>query len=244
MNSPDTVHGDTPTPPKPWRSILNGLKEIAIIVVTVTVLQVGLVQAYHVPTGSMEKTIMTGDFLLADKLTLGPRTPQWIGIPYTNLGTHVPALKLPGFRHVHTGDVVVVEVPLDQRTPYVKRVMAVGGQTIEVRDKRVYVDGQSAPIPEHLVHGDPRTLPAGLGQQGIPRALGNRDNWGPYTVPEGMVFLMGDNRDYSLDSRYFGPVPESNIIGRARIVTFSYNADADSLPFWKRIRWGRSGTLL
>ncbi|MCB2198706.1 signal peptidase I [bacterium] len=241
---------DNPTPNRTsqksfWKTKVGLIvREMSMIFGTVLLLQVGLVQAYHVPTGSMEQTIMTGDFLIADKVTLGPRTLQWVGVPYTQLGTHVPALKLPGFRDPVPGDIVVVEVPIEPRTPYVKRVVAVGGQTVEVRNKQLYVDGHPADVPEYLMHGDKRVLPKGLRQQGIPAALGNRDNFGPYTVPDEMVFLMGDNRDFSLDSRYFGPVPESNIIGRARIVHFSYDEESEGIPFWKRLRFDRVGTIL
>ena len=76
----------------------------------------------------MEKTILAGDYLLADKLTLGPRTPHWIGLPTTRIGVHLPALKLPGFRHARHGDIVVVETPEDAKIPFVKRVVAVGGK--------------------------------------------------------------------------------------------------------------------
>jgi signal peptidase I len=214
------------------------LREIVAIILLLTVLQVSLVQAYHVPTGSMEGTIRTGDYILADKLTLGPRTPQWLGVPWTNLGVPVPALKLPGFRSVKRGDVVVVEVPVDERTPYVKRVVATGGQTVEVRSKRLYVNGEHIPDPPNARHVDPGVFPYGFDQRGILDGHGNRDNFGPYVVPEGHVFLMGDNRDNSFDSRYFGPVPEEDIIGRARIVTFSLQ------PQTYRFSLGRFGTLL
>jgi signal peptidase I len=220
------------------------VREAASAVLLLVVLQVGLVQAYNVPTGSMEETIRAGDCLLADKVTLGPRTPQWIGIPMTKIGTHLPALKLPGLRHVERGDIVVVEVPVSRQIPYVKRVVALGGDTIEIRGKQLYVNGAKAPDPDHLVHGDPRMFPAGAVNPGIHATLGNRDNFGPLVVPKGMVFLMGDNRDFSLDSRFFGPVPEKNIIGRARVVTVSIEGAESGLPPWERLRFSRFGTLL
>lgn len=228
------------------RAVMRGLggwvKELAVVLLIVMALQVSIVQAYHVPTGSMESTIETGDYLLADKVTLGPRTPQWLGIPWTNIGSPVPALKLPGLRKVEPGDVVVVEVPVDERTPYVKRVVAVGGQTVEVHDKQLYVDGVLVPDPPNAKHIDPYTLPVGFLQPGILNGLGNRDQFEPYVVPEGKVFLMGDNRDNSYDSRYFGPVSESAIIGRARVVTLSWRPEK-ALP-WKRLSLSRFGKLL
>ncbi len=230
-------------PLDPLRRFKILVREILAAALLLVVLQVGLVQAYNVPTGSMEETIRAGDCLLADKFTLGPRTPQWIGIPMTHIGAQLPALKLPGLRRVERGDIVVVEVPVSRDVPYVKRVVAIGGDTIEIRDKELYVNGAIAPHPAHLVHGDPGTFPPDAVNPGIPPALGNRDNFGPYHVPEGMVFLMGDNRDFSLDSRFFGPVPERNIIGRARIVTFSIDGGS-GVPLWDRLRLDRFGSWL
>ncbi len=223
--------------------VLSWVREIAIVILIVTALQVGLVQAYYVPTGSMEATIMPGDYLIADKVTLGPRTPQWIGVPYTDFGVPVPTIKFPGLRKAHPNDLVVVEVPVDQKTPYVKRVVAVGGQTVELRDKQLYVDGVRRDEP-WAVHSDPQTLVAGVPQYGIPAWLGNRDNWGPYTVPKGYLFLMGDNRDDSFDSRYFGPVKESDVVGCARITTFSLDLTSKAKPLLDRFSLARFGRVL
>jgi len=228
----------------PWRRILAGVRELAVIILLLSALQAGLVQAYNVPSSSMEKTILPGDYVYADKLTLGPRTPHWIGIPGTALGVHVPALKLPGLRRVHPGDIVIAEVPADRRIPYVKRVVAVGGDVVEIRDKRLLVNGEPVPEPGLSVHQDRRTFPCGLKQDGIAMGLGNRDNFGPYRVPEGSVFLMGDNRDLSNDSRYFGSIPERNIIGCARFVGLSLDPEAHGPAPWKRVRFHRIGRAL
>ena len=217
---------------------INACREIVGVVFFVTVLQVGLVQAYFVPTGSMEGTILPGELVIADKVTLGPRTPDWIGIPWTDIGSPVPALKLPGLRAVRRGDVVVVRTPADRHVPYVKRVVALGGQVVEIRNKVLFVDGKPSPRPDGEQHVDTGICPVGSRSHGIAPALGNRDNWGPYRVPEDHLFLMGDNRDVSVDSRYFGPVPVSNIIGRARVVAFSFDKDSD-IPLYKRPRLDR-----
>jgi signal peptidase I len=79
---------------------------------------------------------------------------------------------------------------------------------------------------------------------GVPASLGNRDNWGPFRVPEGQLFLMGDNRDFSADSRFFGPIPVRNVIGRARLVAFSYDRDMAANAPWKAVRFGRLGRIL
>ncbi|MBK8231617.1 MAG: signal peptidase I [Candidatus Eisenbacteria bacterium] len=250
-DSPDEINGSAdhqaatePTQPASGLLRVTTLREVLVALLLLLLGQTGLVQAFNVPTGSMEKAVLPGDFVLADKLTLGPRTPHWIGIPGTSIGRHLPAVKLPGLREPERGDIVVAEVPIDPQTPYLKRVVAVGGDTVEIRDKRLYVNHEAAPEPRTVVHGDGRLFRRGMLQGGILEGRGNRDNFGPYVVPDGSVFLMGDNRDYSLDSRFFGPVAERNIIGRARWITFSVDAKAESFDPRRRVRWQRCGTPL
>jgi signal peptidase I len=137
-----------------------------------------------------------------------------------------------------------VQVPVDRQTPYLKRVVAVGGDTVMVRNKELFVNGRRSPDPAHLLHADPTIRRPGRLDPGIPPSLGNRDNFGPLRVPGGYVFLMGDNRDSSLDSRYFGPVPQSNIIGCARVVTFSWDNEGSEPHLWQRMRLSRFGTWL
>jgi len=206
-------------------------------------LQIGIVQAYQVPTGSMERTIRPGDFLLADKLTLGPRTPHWIGIPWTDLGVHLPAVKLPGLRGVKRGDIVVFEVPDCPSGQYIKRVIGLPGDLVEVRSKQVWINGEPRDETRYVVHQDDYVLPPDYEQPGILDEMGNRDNFGPYRVPPGTVFLMGDNRDDSRDSRYFGAIPEDNIIGTARLIALSWNKETGAAP-WDRLRIERFGSWL
>lgn len=219
-------------------------KDFGVTIALLLIFQVGVAQPFHVPTGSMEVTVMPGDRVLVDKVTLGPRTPDWLGLPFTALGTRFPAAKLPGLRHARRGDIVVVRTPVSPRVPYFKRVVATGGQIVELRDKELYVDGRPQTDPPGALHKDARVLPRGLVVRGIPQSLGNRDNWGPCEVPADYVFLMGDNRDESFDSRFFGAVPESHIIGLARFVYFSWDKDTDDLPLWRRLRWDRLGRSL
>lgn len=225
------------------KKVVGALKEILGVILLVTIVQVGLVQAYFVPTSSMEGTILPGELVIADKVTLGPRTPDWIGIPWTSIGFPVPALKFPGMRPVEQGDIVVVRTPADRHVPYVKRVVALEGQVVLVRDKVLLVDNKPFPRPDREQHLDSRTYRLGSRTYGIPPDLGNRDNWGPYRVPQGHVFLMGDNRDNSIDSRFFGPVPVSNIIGRARLILFSFDKNSD-MSLFQRPRLNRLITLL
>ena len=222
-------------------SLTRFIRDLLLTFGLLVAVQIGIVQAYVVPTGSMEKTILAGELIVADKLTLGPRTPQWVGIPWTKVGVHLPAAKLPGLRGVERGDIVVVEVPVEPATPYVKRVVALGGDVLEVRGKRLFVNG--APRDEELQirHGDTRLLPREVVIPGIPRGLGSRDNWGPYRVPADQIFLMGDNRDFSADSRFFGPVPVKNIVGRARLVAASFSPSrfwSDPVGSLRLERWG------
>lgn len=225
------------------KAFFGAVREILGVIILVTVVQVGLVQAYFVPTGSMEGTILPGELVVADKATLGPRTPDWIGIPWTDIGIPIPAIKFPGLRQVRQGDIVVVRTPADRHVPYVKRVVALGGQVVQIRDKILLVDGVPFPRPEKEQHSDPTICPPGVRSYGIHPELGNRDNWGPYRVPVDHVFLMGDNRDNSVDSRYFGPVPATNIIGRARLVALSFDKDSD-IPLYRRPRLNRMVSLI
>lgn len=225
------------------KAFFGAVREILGVIILVTVVQVGLVQAYFVPTGSMEGTILPGELVVADKATLGPRTPDWIGIPWTDIGIPIPAIKFPGLRQVRQGDIVVVRTPADRHVPYVKRVVALGGQVVQIRDKILLVDGVPFPRPEKEQHSDPTICPPGVRSYGIHPELGNRDNWGPYRVPVDHVFLMGDNRDSSVDSRYFGPVPATNIIGRARLVALSFDKDSD-IPLYRRPRLNRMVSLI
>ena len=241
--SDDKTEAEAPKPTMKQR-LKAALRELGLIALAVLVIQVGLVQAYHVPTGSMERTVMSGDYLLIDKVTLGPRTPDWLGIPFTEIGTAVPAVKLPGLRSVHPGDIVVARTPMDEHIPYFKRVVAVGGQTLEIRNKELYIDGEKQDNPEWAVFADAFVQRPGMLVSGIHPDLGNRDNWGPYVVPPDFVFLMGDNRDNSVDSRYFGPIPSRDVIGLARVVYFSIDRKDSSLRSWQRPRWSRIGSFI
>ncbi|MDA3886716.1 MAG: signal peptidase I [Candidatus Delongbacteria bacterium] len=217
-----------------------------------------IVSAYRIPTGSMERTLRVGDMLLVNKFVYGFRTPDWIGIPFTEIGFSIPWAKTPFFKSVKQGDVVVFkhfDTGMDQWVYYVKRCIALAGQTIEIKDKEVYVDGKRFGEFYDTVEIDPmfeegkakarftdmREIPANYSQRGIFQNLGNRDNFGPLTVPEGSYFMLGDNRDNSLDSRYWGFVEEDYIVGKPIMVYFSWDSEA---PLLKAIRWSRIGYFI
>jgi signal peptidase I len=169
------------------------------------VLRTLVIQAFRIPSGSMEDTLRAGDFILVDKVTFGPR------LDFGPLDT-----RLPGLREPRTGDVVVFRYPLDPTKDFVKRLIAGPGQTVEIADREIVVDGVPITEPEGLKHSDPQVLP---------RSFSTRDNYGPVTIPEGHYFFMGDNRENSRDSRDWGFVPAEYIKGKALFIYLSWNPD-------------------
>ncbi|MBS1261258.1 MAG: Signal peptidase I [Calditrichaeota bacterium] len=237
------------------------LETIGSVIVIVFVIRVAAVEAYRIPTGSMENTLLVGDFLLVNKFVYGIRTPDWLGVPFTEIGFSVPYTRLPGISQIEQGDILVFRYPLDKRVNYIKRCVAVGGQTVEIRNKQLYVDGKLYPPPDKgrtfVVSGDtiyvpgegkitdPYILPPDLRMRQIrPPGAGNKDNYGPVAVPEGHLFMMGDNRDNSADSRYWGFLDEDLVLGRAEIIYFSWNKLAPLSEPWELVRWGRMFGLI
>ena len=111
---------------------------IVSIIVIVFFIRLVVVEAFRIPTGSMEDTLLVGDFLLVNKFIYGVRSPDWIGVPYTRLGFFIPFFRLPGIREPRPGDIVVFRFPLDPNLSYIKRCVAVEGQTVEIREKKLY----------------------------------------------------------------------------------------------------------
>jgi signal peptidase I len=161
-----------------------------------------VIQAFRIPSESMCDTLLVGDFLFVNKLEYGPKIPF----------THV---RLPGYRKPAPGDVIVFDFPPDPSKQFIKRCVAVGGQTVEVRHKEVWVDGRkrSEPFAKHI---SPTEEPEGYT---------NRDNYRPPTVPPGQLFMMGDNRDNSYDSRFWGTVEMDLVKGHAMFIYFSTSGD-------------------
>ena len=170
-----------------------------------------VIQPFKIPSGSMLNTLVVGDCLFVNKFIYG------IKVPFTNM--HLPHVREP-----QRGDVVVFRFPLNPSQDYIKRLIGVPGDTIEIRDKKVYVNGTLYQNP-HEMHKDAKILP---------RELSVRDNFGPILVPAASYFMMGDNRDNSFDSRFWGFVPNENVIGPAFIKYWSWDNDK-WLPRWDRI---------
>jgi signal peptidase I len=165
-------------------------------------------QAFRIPSPSMEDTLLIHDFLFISKLTYGPT------LPFTH-----DSVRLPGLRKPRPGDVIVFKNPSNPKEDYIKRCVAVEGQTVEYRDKVLYVDGvmRDEPFVKHIHNA----------------ILPRRDNWGPVRVPPNSLFMMGDNRDNSQDSRYWGFLPMSLVKGKAELIYFSWDGES-KLPRFKR----------
>ncbi|MFQ5608162.1 MAG: signal peptidase I [Candidatus Zixiibacteriota bacterium] len=175
-----------------WREYV---EVVVIALVAATLLRVFVVSAYRVSSSSMEDTLLAGDYIFVNKLAYKYREPN-------------------------SGDIVVFEYPLNRDRHYIKRVAALPGQTVEIIDKVLYVDGLVAEIPPDSKHTDGATLSADLS---------NRDNFGPLQIPLGNIFVLGDNRDDSRDSRFWGMVPMDHIKGRAIFVYWSWEPSEEEL---------------
>ena len=181
------------------RSITRDYIEAIAWAVAITLgLRTFVIQAFRIPSESMCDTLLVGDFLFVSKLDYGAK------IPFTHL-------RLPGLHAPRRGEVIVFQWPEDPSKDFIKRCIATGGQTVEVRHKQVYVDGvrQTEPYVKHTIASED---PAGYTP---------RDNYSPPTVPPGELFMMGDNRDNSNDSRFWGTVPMDLVKGRALFIYFS-----------------------
>ncbi len=220
---------------------------VVTVLVMVFVIRLAVVEAFRIPTGSMEDTLLVGDFLLVNKFIFGIRSPDWVGIPFTEIGFFVPHFRLPSFAEPKSSDILVFRYPLDPNLSYIKRCIATGGQTVEIREKKLYVDGELFNNPKHMKFASDIIYPAGYIESAIvPKDITfrNRDNFGPLTVPEGQIFVMGDNRDNSADSRYWGFLDRDLIIGKALIIYFSWDAFQPLKRLNKKVRWERVGQLI
>ncbi len=307
--------------------LLDWVYTIVEVVLIVTFIRVVVAEAFRIPSGSMENTLLVGDFLLANKFKYGVRTPDWVGIPYTNIGFETPYFRVPSIWNPEPGDVIIFRYPVNQRLNYIKRCVATEGQVVEVKNKTLYIDGEESPLPPKGKWGPPRSTPppnellegweigrasgsfhygpvtvpeatfvlmdtgiaeaVAVGGQTLeiegsrlivdgqviptpeyaeifsfafpdmhngdpetvarmmqflqtcpfPMYRGSRYNYGPIRVPEGHLFMMGDNRDNSADSRYWGFLPKKLVLGEAMILYFSFNNKAAKI--WQIVRWNR-----
>ncbi len=256
---------------------------LIIAAIFATILRVFVVESYRIPTGSMESTLLAGDFLFVNKYVYGPK------IPFTDI-------RLPGVKKVDRGDIIVFKFPKDRSLNYIKRCVALSGDTLEIHGQELSINKKPAPLPPHAQFIGNR-MAAGDGDYMIFPQFSNfnKDNYGPiripgkgdvvplnpatyplysaliadeghevslqgrtvfidgtpvqnYTVQSNYYFAMGDNRDNSLDSRFWGFLPDKDIVGQALMVYWSWNPDlslfTDLVSKIGSIRLQRTGLMV
>jgi signal peptidase I len=212
-------------------------ESIVIAVILALFIRTFVVQAFKIPTGSMENNLLIGDHLLVNKFALGPST-SGLERALLPLGT------------ISRGDVVVFKFPEEPERDFIKRVIGLPGETLELRQKKIYINGR--PLDEPYVH---YLTPAAADFSEQTRS-DVRERYGPVTVPDGQYFVMGDNRDNSQDSRYWGFLRRDYVKGKALVIYWSYDAGPDAsmnadagvsvgdfvsvfTHFFSRTRWDR-----
>ena len=229
--SPGPLTAALPVPaPARASRVREYLEVILVAVVFALFVRTFLLQAFVVPTPSMEPTVLVGDHLVVNKFAYAPHVSG-------------PLERLLPYRRIRRGDVFVFKFPEDPQRDFIKRVVALPGDVIRVQDKEVYVNGVRREEPE-VVHEETRVWPD---DPQLPDGLRRRDQIGPTPIPPASYFAMGDNRDSSYDSRFWGPVPAGYVKGRALFVYWSFPpADPGSgIRQWLRrlvfgTRWSRT----
>jgi signal peptidase I len=198
------------------------VESIIIAVILALFIRTWVVQAFKIPSGSMENNLLIGDHLLVDKFVFSPTASS------------LERALLP-VRDVKRGDVIVFKYPVEPERDFIKRVIGLPGETLEVKRKVVYINGQ--PLTEPYVHFL-RPLSGPGSEGGEPGDV--RDDYGPVTVPMGQYFAMGDNRDNSADSRFWGFLPGDYVKGKALMVYWSYEpSEGNVASFLTGTRWNR-----
>lgn len=184
-------------------------ESIVIAVILALFIRTFVVQAFKIPTGSMENNLLIGDHLLVNKFVLAPTA------------TSLEKMLFP-IATIKRGDIVVFKYPEDPERDFIKRVIGLPGETLELKEKKVYINGQ--PLDEPYVHF--LTPPSGPSELRELTTSDVRERFGPVTVPADQYFVMGDNRDNSQDSRYWGFLTRDYIKGKALVIYWSYESDA------------------
>lgn len=196
------------------------MRNLFIAVLLVLFVNTSIVSIYTVPSESMEDTLLTGDVFVLLNFWYGIRLP-WMEKPV------IPLFKPKG------NDVIVFRSPLNKQEEMVKRCVAVGGETMDIIQKHVYIGGKPVPLPAQAKNADTRLIPADDSESG------RRDFYPRTVIPDSAVFVMGDNRDFSLDSRMWGLVPVNSIRGKIGIVLFSLDPKARWVDIPHKFRWKR-----
>lgn len=205
------------------RALREYAEAIVMAVLLALFIRAFVVQAFKIPSGSMKSTLLVGDHILVNKFIYGVR------IPFTN--TEILGISEPKHR-----DIVVFRYPVDPSKDFIKRVVGLPGNTVKIQDKQVFVNGQLQVEP-YAVHSDPKILPA---------SASPRDNMTMIEVPPNCLFVMGDNRDESYDSRFWKFVNMNEVRGKAFIIYWSWNSDGQFTlnPTESYVRWNRLGRWL
>jgi signal peptidase I len=206
------------------RSVVRDYAEAIIIaLILALVIRTFVVQAFKIPSGSMKPTLLVGDHILVNKFVYGIRLPYW-------------NIELLAISQPKRGDIVVFRYPVDPSKDFIKRAIGLPGDTVRIQDKQVFVNDKPLSEP-YVVHSDSRVLPL---------STSPRDNMVPVKVPANSLFVMGDNRDESYDSRFWKFVDMSELRGKAFIIYWSWNSDGEITlsPGQSYVRWNRIGRLL
>ncbi len=202
-------------PPRKKGKLRENVEAILVAVVLALFIRTFVVQAFKIPSGSMKQTLQIGDHILVNKFIYGVKMP------------FVDKVVIP-VKDPRRGEIVVFKFPEDPDKDFIKRVVGVAGDEIKIHNKKVFVNGK--PLNHDFgIYVDPRIFPP---------SAEPRDNFGPITVPPNALFVMGDNRDQSYDSRYWGFVDLSAVKGKAFIIYWSWDKENFS------VRWSRLGNLL
>jgi len=264
--------------------IIKEIKSWTFLILIAFVIKSSIFAAYYVPTGSMENTIMTGDFLIGYNFCYNIHTPDRINIPFTRKGFEIPRLQGRGLENIDQGDIVIFRAPCDRAVNYVKRCVGLPGQNMKIINKKIYVDEMEFNNAENTRFARSKVYGNNLVNRGIfPYGNGNEDNYHNIYIPakgdtlffdkhnfeliknvaelsgdeisennskkyyiakQNYYFMMGDNRDESYDSRFWGFVPENMVVGKPAIILSSFDFQQKGWNLLNRIRWSRVGKLL
>ncbi len=208
---------------KPKSVVRDYAEAIIIALLLALVIRAFVIQAFKIPSGSMKPTLLVGDHILVNKFIYGIRIPYW-----NNEFFHISQPKRQ--------DIIVFRYPVDPSKDFIKRVIGLPGDNVRIQNKQVFVNDQPLSEP-YAVYNDSRILPA---------SASSRDNMAPIEVPPHSLFVMGDNRDESYDSRFWKFVDMADLRGKAFVIYWSWNRDGELTlsPAQSYVRWNRIGSLL
>jgi len=224
------------------------VEAFGVAILAALILRALVIQAFRIPTGSMKDTLLVGDFLLVNKFIYGAQTPTRIPIADIKL----PSFRFPALTKPKHGEIIVFKYPWDEKLDYIKRCIGVPGDTLELRQGVVYINGK----PEGKLTFIEKKFDASEGyyvnyyrvetDYGLSYTIrhyadSNRrfDNYGPHVVGPNSLFMMGDNRDNSQDSRYWGDMPMKNIVGKALVIYWSWDKNEALWKIFSKVRWNR-----